>query len=193
MAETLRLFVSATQDLEPERALIGRAVAQLPVQIGIEIRRTPVRGASYEEIFELISNVDRLYFLIGDDITAPSGAEWFIAWRLERSIYPLWRTGLRTPAAQDFMRLYPHKWTQFETPDQLLRLVTLDLVQILQHPTNRYGLNVTELEMLNLHARRLRTGGDTRLPEPGGAEGGGVLLDIGHREPVEGVALDELR
>jgi hypothetical protein len=53
MAETLRLFVSATQDLEPERALIGRAVAQLPVQIGIEIRRTPVRGAAYEEIFEL--------------------------------------------------------------------------------------------------------------------------------------------
>jgi hypothetical protein len=192
MAETLRLFVSATQDLEAERAIIGRAVAQLPVQIGIEIRRTPARGAAYEEIFELISNVDRLYFLIGDDITAPSGAEWFIAWRLERSILPLWRVGVSTPAAQNFMRLYPDKWIQFETADQLMRLVTLDLVQILHHPTNRYGLSVTELELLNLHARRLRTGGNTPLPEPGGAEGGGVLLDIGHREPVQGVALDEL-
>jgi hypothetical protein len=192
MAETLRLFVSATQDLEPERALIGRAVAQLPVQIGIEIRRTPVRGAAYEEIFELISNVDRLYFLIGDDITAPAGAEWFIAWRLERSILPLWRVGRRTPAAQDFMRLYPDKWTQFETGNQLMRLVTLDLVQILQHPTNRYGLSVTELELLNLHARRLRADSPTPLPEPGGAEGGGILLDAGRREPVQGVALDEI-
>jgi hypothetical protein len=55
MAETLRLFVSATNDLDAERAVIGRAVAQLPVQIGIEIRRTPVRGADYETIHELVA------------------------------------------------------------------------------------------------------------------------------------------
>jgi hypothetical protein len=73
-----------------------------------------------------------------------------------------------------------------------MRLVTLDLVQILQHPTNRYGLSVTELELLNLHARRLRADSPTPLPEPGGAEGGGILLDAGRREPVQGVALDEI-
>ncbi|MEZ4677557.1 MAG: hypothetical protein R2932_25410 [Caldilineaceae bacterium] len=43
MAETLRLFVSATKDLEAERAVIGHAIAQLPIQIGIEIRRTQRR------------------------------------------------------------------------------------------------------------------------------------------------------
>jgi hypothetical protein len=190
MAETLRLFVSATNDLENERAVIGRAVAQLPIQIGIEIRRTPARGAAYEEIFELISNVDRVYFLMGEDITAPSGAEWFIAWKLERDLLPLRRMGPRTPAGQDFMRLYPGKWAAFTSNDELARIVSLDLIRILQHPTNRYGLSVTELELLNNHARRLDTVGRGALPEPGGAEGGGVLLDLGHREPIQGVALD---
>jgi hypothetical protein len=189
MAETLRLFVSATNDLEQERAILGRAVAQLPVQIGIEIRRTPVRGAAYEEIFELISNVDRVYFLMGQDITAPSGAEWLIAWKLERSLLPLRQVTRRTPAAQDFVRLYPAQWTPFATTDELFRIVTLDLLRILQHPTNRYGLNVAELELLNTHRQRLDRIQTNPRAEPGGAEGGGVLLDLGHREPITGVAL----
>lgn len=192
MAETLRLFVSATNDLEAERALIGRAVAQLPVQIGIEIRRTPARGAAYEEIFELISNVDRVYFLMGEDITAPSGAEWFLAWKLERSLLPLRLVSRRTPAAQDFMRLYPGKWAAFATGDELMRIVTLDLARILQHPTNRYGLSLTELELLSVHAHRIQSDAKPDFAEPGGAEGGGVLLDIGHREPLDGTALDEV-
>ena len=44
MAEILRLFVSATTDLEAQRSVIGRCVAELPTRIGIEIRRTPVRN-----------------------------------------------------------------------------------------------------------------------------------------------------
>ena len=89
MAETLRLFISATKDMEHERAVIGQAIAQLPVQIGIEIRRTPAEGAPYEDIYELIANCDRVYFIMGKDITAPAGAEWFLSWKLERSILPL--------------------------------------------------------------------------------------------------------
>jgi hypothetical protein len=192
MAETLRLFVSATNDLESERAQLGRAIAELPIQIGVEIRRTPARGAAYEEIFELVSNVDRFYFLMGKDITAPSGAEWFIAWKLERSVLPLRQEGSWTPAAHDFMRMFPGAWVPFQSGADLKRIVTQDLVRILHHPTNRYGLSVTELELLNVHARRLEAGRPTRPMEPGGAEGGGVLLDFGHREPLAGVALDEV-
>ncbi|MBX3014515.1 MAG: hypothetical protein KF832_23555 [Caldilineaceae bacterium] len=191
MAETLRLFVSATKDLEAERALIGRAVAELPVKIGIEIRRTPAVGAAYEDIYELIANCDRVYFLLGRDISAPSGAEWLIAWKLERAVLPLRLAGLPTPAGQDFVRLLPSGWQRFRTGDELYRLVTLDLLDILNHPKNRYGLNITELELLNLHRQRLKQVRTPRIDDPGGAEGGGVLLDLGHREPVMGVALDE--
>lgn len=191
MAETLRLFVSATKDLEAERASIGRAIAQLPVQIGIEIRRTPVEGAPYEDIYELIANCDRVYFLMGRDITAPSGAEWLIAWKLERSVLPLRLAGLPTLAGQDFVRLLPNGWKPFRHTQDIAQIVTMDLIDLLNHSTNRYGLTVTELELLAGHRRRLNALSSAQPAEPGGAEGGGVLLDLGHREPIDGVALDE--
>lgn len=196
MAEPLRLFVSATNDLEAERAAIGRALAALPVQIAIEIRRTPAAGAPIEEIHERIANVDRVYFLLGADITAPAGAEWFLAWKLERSLLALRRRtqGVRlTPAGQDFVRAAPVQWTPFADPAEAARIVALDVAAILQHPANRYGLSVLELEQLVLYAARLQRQAPTnaRRVDPGGAQGGGVLLDMGHREPLQGVALDE--
>lgn len=192
MAETLRLFVSATNDLEAERAVIGKAIAQLPVQIGVEIRRTPASGASIETIHELIANVDRFYFLMGQDITAPAGAEWFLAWKLERSILPLRCASRPTPAAQEFVRSVPLEWMPFRNAAELARIITLDVARILQHPRNRYGLTVSELELLSGHVERTRRSGLAAGGEPGGAEGGGILLDMGHREPLLGVALDEL-
>ena len=195
MAEKLRIFVSATNDLESERAVIGRVLAELPIEIGVEIRRTPAAGASYDDIFEMIANVDRVYFLLGQDITAPSGAEWHLAWKLERSVFPLRKPSRLTPAAQDFMRLASFAdWTLFRSSSELMRIVTLDLVRILNHPKNRYGLTMTELELLNRHGAKIRAstpapGGEA--DEPGGAEGGGILLDIGHGEPMEGTLLEE--
>ena len=59
MAETLRLFVAATNDLEVQRAVIGRAVADLPVQIGIEIRRSPALLPTLDEVFEKVSSARR--------------------------------------------------------------------------------------------------------------------------------------
>lgn len=192
MAEKLRLFVSATNDLETARAVIGRVVAELPVQIGVEIRRTPIQGASYDDIFELIANVDRVYFLLGRDITAPAGAEWQLAWKLERSILPLRAAVSWTPAAQEFHRNYPGKWTRFRSYTELGRLVTQDLVRILNHTTNRYGLSVTDFELLKLHASRVMKQARTVQQEPGGAEGGGVLLDTVHGDEFDDQIDDEL-
>ncbi len=154
MGEILRLFVGATADLEAERAVIGRAVAELPVQIGVEIRRSPAQLPTLDEIFEKIANVDRVYFLLGNDITAPAGLEWNLAWRLERSVLPLRRSPHPTPAAQEFTRLSPQPWTDFRTANELSNLITLDLARLLKHPANRYGLTLPELERLELYLRR---------------------------------------
>lgn len=192
MAEKLRIFVSATNDLEAARAVIGRAVAELPVQIGIEIRRTPAQGAAYDDIFELIANVDRVYFLLGRDITAPAGTEWYLSWKLERSIFPLRAVVPRTPAAQEFARSYLGEWTPFRSRLELTRLVTVDLARILQHPTNRYGLSVTDLELLQLHLARVLQHAPDLRGDPGGAEGGGVLLDTVHGDEFDDQFDDEL-
>jgi hypothetical protein len=192
MAEKLRLFVSATNDLEASRAVIGRAVADLPVQIGVEIRRTPLHGAAYDDIFELIANVDRAYFLLGRDITAPAGTEWYLGWKLERSIMPLVAVVRRTPAAQEFVRNFPGEWTRFRSHAELARLVTVDLIRILNHPSNRYGLTVHDLELLQLHKARIMKHAPDVSGEPGGAEGGGVLLDTVHGTEFDDQFDDEL-
>jgi hypothetical protein len=157
------------------------------VKIGVEIRRTPVGGASYDDIFELIANCDRVYFLLGRDITAPAGAEWHLAWKLERSVFPLRLVERRTPAAHEFMRGAFVEWQDFHSGADLAQIVTLDLVRILNHPTNRYGLTVPDLELLSLHARRVAHSAPAaaRGAEPGGAEGGGVLLDIAHGQETD--------
>jgi hypothetical protein len=191
MAEKLRIFVSATKDLDGERAIIGRALAELPVEIGAEIRRTPAEGASYDDIFELIANVDRVYFLMGSDITAPSGAEWQLAWKLERDVLPLRKPARLTPAAQDFVRPPLIEWKWFHTRRELWQIVTQDLVRILNNPKNRYGLSVTELELLALHGKRLRPREAAPVRVPGGAEGGGVLLDSGHEVFDDNLLLEE--
>ena len=192
MAEKLRLFVSATSDLETSRAVIGRAIAELPVHIGVEIRRTPVHGAAYDDIFELIANVDRAYFLLGRDITAPAGTEWYLGWKLERSILPMAAAVRRTPAAQEFVRNFPGEWTRFRSHTELARLITLDVIRILNHPTNRYVLSVNDFELLQLHKTRgLKQPVDV-VQEPGGAEGGGVLLDTVHGEEFGDQFDDEL-
>lgn len=195
MAETLRIFVSATNDLEGERAVIGRALAELPIQIRAEIRRTPATGAKHDDIYEQIANCDRVYFLLGQDITAPAGAEWHLAIELERSIFPL-RSDVRlTPAAQQFARNSFAEWITFGSPASLAQIVMLDLIRILNHPKNRYGLTMSDLELLGLHGERLKKQAAQRATatarEPGGAEGGGVLLDNMRKEPVDGVPIDE--
>lgn len=177
MAEILRLFVAATQDLEAQRAVIGRAVAELPVQLGIEIRRAPALLPTLDEIFEKIGNVDRVYFLLGNDITAPAGLEWNLAWRLERSVLPLRCSRKPTPAAQEFARLSPLPWQDFASDADLHRLIARDVARLLKHPANRYGITVPELERLERHLHRLARTSIAAGGEPGGAEGGGVLLD----------------
>lgn len=177
MAETLRIFVSTTQDLEAERGVIGKAIAELPVQLAIEIRRTPPLLPTYDEVFERVANCDRVYFLLGNDITAPAGLEWATAWRLERSVLLLRRSPKPTPAAQEFQRLSPLPWIDFRSATELARIVSLDVARLLKHPANRYGLLVAELERLEVYIRRLDRLQAALDKEPSGAEGGGVLID----------------
>ena len=215
MAEKLRIFVSATKDLEQERALAGRILAELPVQVGAEIRRSPAGGVDYDTLFELISNVDRVYCLLGRDITAPFGAEWELAIRLERTIIPFKLQGMRTQAGREFLRIAQAPWKTFYNSRHLGQRLGLDLIDTLLHPQNRYGLQLVEVEGLRQRRQEFLAQSDrirgVRKPrkeerglalplsplsappggvgEAGGAEGGGVILD-----PAEAQSLiaDEL-
>ena len=187
MAEKLRIFVSATKDLEQDRALVGRILAELPVQVGAEIRRSPAEGVDYDTLFELISNVDRIYCLFGRDITAPFGAEWQLAIRLERTIVPYKLQCMCTQAGREFLRIAHAPWKTFHSSRHLGQQIGLDLIDTLLHPENRYGLQLAEVEGLRQSRQQLMQGierliapsqlGARGVGEPGGAEGGGIILD----------------
>ncbi len=189
MAETLRLFVSATADLEAERSIVATTLASLPAHNKVEIRRTPVRGDTYDNIFENIANCDRVFFLLGQDITAPAGQEWYLALDLERQVIPLRKEGPMTPAGRSFLHGTTHlPWQVFRTASGLEQLVGTQLVRILLHPRNRYGLTWQERTLLRAH-RFAGTEGESI--EPGGAEGGGILLDERAPDTVIGAVLDQ--
>lgn len=189
MAETLRLFISATSDLEAERNLIGTTLAQLPAHNRVEIRRTPARGDTYSNIFEQIANCDRVFFLLGQDITAPAGQEWYLALELERQIIPLRKEVTMTPAGLSFLRGTLFKWQTFRHAADLEQIVGRNLVRTLLNPNNRYGLTMTERRLLQAHQFHSAPAEEESLPR--GAEGGGVLLDQRDPDTVVGVKLDE--
>jgi hypothetical protein len=184
MAEQLRIYVAATADLEPHRSIISHVLAHLPVQVGAEIRRCPPQGASYDDLFELISNVDRFYFLLGKDITAPAGTEWDLAIQLQRTIIPFRRRNPITPSGFLFLtrailQIPFSNWRFFETGVELARLVALELIKTLLHPENRYGLTTGEVLLLEQRRQTIDAGLWPR-PEDLPAdviEEGGVILD----------------
>lgn len=180
MGQVLRIFVGATNDLETERAVIGRSVAELPIKIGIEIRRTPPLLPTFDEIAQRLGDVDRVYFLMGNDITAPAGLEWHLAWRMGRSLLPLRSSTRPTPAANEFFRLAPVRWQDFHTQAQLARIISLDLARLLQQPANPFGLTVVDMERVAGYLRSLETKPLETMHTGGGAEGSAILIDTAH-------------
>ncbi len=184
MRQTLRIYVAATADLEPQRSIISHLLARLPVQVGAELRRCPPQGASYDDLFEAISNVDRFYFLMGKDITAPAGTEWDLAVELQRDILPLRRRNPITPSAflfitQAILQVPLSRWGFFQTDLELAQLVAQDLIDLLLHPENRYGLSSGEILLLEQTRLQIRAGqwpGIDDLP-PALLGEGGIILD----------------
>ncbi|HEY81138.1 MAG TPA: hypothetical protein EYP25_14080 [Anaerolineae bacterium] len=184
MAEKLRIYVAATADLEPQRSLVAHLLARLPVQAGAELRRCPPAGASYDDLFERISNVDRVYFLMGKDITAPAGTEWDLAMQLQRPTLPLRRRSPITPSAflfitQAILQVSLKDWRFFQSNLELAHIIAQDLIELLLHPQNRYGLTAGETLLLNQKLLDVKAGRWPQMEDlPTEVLGeGGVILD----------------
>lgn len=182
MPERFHLFVSAGPDLELEREVIGRVVAQLPVQLGWEIKRTPPPGEPRPADLTGVMQCDLFVFLMGQDIAAPVGIEWEAARRSGRRVAPLLRKGRRTPAATLFLREVQIEWQVFESAVELEKLVRAALVDVLLERAVDFKLTPGEWEALN-RIRQAEEGGKSRqegqaevMLEPAGAGGGGIIL-----------------
>ncbi len=76
MVDQVRLYISAAADLERERDLLGRSVSELPVQLGWLIHQSPRKNDILD--LDTVTRADIHLLLIGGDIRAPIGLEWYM-------------------------------------------------------------------------------------------------------------------
>jgi hypothetical protein len=183
MATQVRLFVSAGPAEDPVRELFGRALAELPVNVGWVIKRTPdVDSVPECHLFVVV---------LGADITAPVGLECWWARRTEKPVLAYAAAISRTPAGQVFYQdNITLDWTRF-TELAALRREFLQHVSrfLLAHP-DRYGLSIVEVETLRSFVATLEKApppsadaqkpqGELSVAKARGAGGGGVILAPG--------------
>ena len=80
MVDTFKLFISAADDLSPEREIIGHLVTEIPVTLGWQINLSPT-GKSLDNA-QLVMDADFHLIVIGEDIRAPVGYEWHVSRRV---------------------------------------------------------------------------------------------------------------
>ena len=173
MATQVRLFVSAGPEEEPAREQLGRALAELPVNVGWVIKRTPDVDAVPEcHLFVL---------LLGSDIWAPVGLELWWARRTEKPIVACRSDAVRTPAGQAFLQDNALlEWHRYDDLSMLRRTFLRDVSRFLLAHPDRYGITVIEAEMLRNFAARLEQSAPSPVAaETKGAAGGGVILAPG--------------
>lgn len=157
MRRAVRLYVSASADLEAERDLVGRLVAGLPVTLGWQIGRAALPGRESDEVTVHVApqDCDLYLFMLGRDITAPAGVEWDAAHAVQHPILALLKNVPRTPAGQVFQRLGIGQWTAYSSRAEFERIVRAWLVRQLLDGQERFGLVLTEVEALIALASRL--------------------------------------
>jgi hypothetical protein len=178
MATRVRIFISAAPTEDPARELLGRALAELPVNIGWVIKRTPdVDSVPECHLFAL---------MLGRDIWAPVGLELWWARRTEKPILAYAADASRTPAGQAFRQDNAFlDWRRYADLTALRRSFLRDICRFLLLHPDRYGVTVVEAETLRGFATQLEQSASTLLVgKATGAAGGGVILAPGKDIPT---------
>jgi hypothetical protein len=173
----VRLFVSAGPDQEPTREALGRALAELPINVGWVIKRTPD--------IDSVAECHLFLLLLGPDIWAPVGLELWWARRTEKPTLAYHADVLRTPAGQVFFKENAGlEWKGFANLPALRRQVLVDLSRFLLGHVDRYGLTLPEVGALHSFMTKLGTMEPVGAPAKAtGAGGGGIILAPGKDEP----------
>jgi hypothetical protein len=176
MPTQVRLFVSAAPDLDPARELLGRELAELPINVGWVIKRTPD--------VDSVAECHLFVILLGSDIWAPLGLELYWARRTEKPILSYKVAIPPTPAGHVFWQEnHDLGWTNFADLPALRRAFVRDIGRFLLEHSERYGLTLLEVETLTAYMHNLDQIARAKVPAKAtGAGGGGVILAPGKDE-----------
>ncbi len=148
MTRPIRLFVSSSPGLAPEREALGQAVAELPISIGWEIRHTPGAGEHTPEPLDFIEHCDLYVAVLGADFAAPMGLEWQRALGAAKPLLAYRKRVLYSPSAQTLLRQSGIEWVEFESPQELKTQVTQALTRALLDRGEEFGLHLDDIQAL---------------------------------------------
>ena len=148
MTASIRLFVSSSPDLAPEREALGQAVAELPVSVGWEIKHTPRPGEDAEEALSFLERCDLFLVVLGADFAAPMGLEWRRALSGGKRALAYRKRVLHSPSAQKLLGEWDVAWTAFETPQELKAHATQALARVMLDRGEEFGLHLDDVEGL---------------------------------------------
>ncbi len=148
MARPIRLYVSSSPDLAPEREALGRAVAALPISLGWEIRHTPLTGEPEGDSLSFVASCDLFIVLLGADFAAPMGSEWQAARRHQRRMLTFSKRLSRSPSAQWAFHQKGVTWNLFTSPAELEQLLIRRLARALLDIGEHVGLHLPDVERL---------------------------------------------
>lgn len=150
MVDTVKLYISAANDLLDERELIGHIVTEIPVTLGWQINHTPTGNKIVDE--ELILDADLHLLIFGEDIRAPIGYEWHLSRTTGRKPPFLIKEHTpRTIAGGDFLKRissYP-QLLHYSTLAEFRNIVLTNIGQHIIKHTDHFALKTLEFEEIS--------------------------------------------
>lgn len=193
MAKELLFYISAASDMATEREVLGRAVAEVPVDLPWRVVQSPAGNGPVD--FEAVVEADIHILVMGSDIRAPVGLEWQVARRYGRRPRAYLKSDvLRTPAAGDFIRLVREvqPWVPFADAAGLRRQILLAIADYLLEVAPAYALSPEEMMRLREWREHLETTIEAVDEETrGGAGDSAILISRERFEPTGGIIIGD--
>lgn len=191
MVDSAVIYISASSDLQTERDLLSKSITEIPVTLGWQIHLSPIREKQVDN--KAVEEADIHMVLLGSDIRAPVGFEWYLARLAGRYPILLSKSGIsRTLAAQDFFRNLANiqTWQSYENYDSLRRIALMSISRILLSESNYFELSTTEIEQLSDLMMELKKSDLDSLGELiGGTGEDSVILSPERYVPSNGVLI----
>ena len=179
MTRSIRLFVSSSPGLAPEREALGQAVAELPISIGWEIKHTPRPGEDVRDPLAFVETCDLYLLVLGADFAAPMGLEWRQAQGTGRPLLAYRKRVLHSPSAQSILRQASVAWADFESPQDLKTQATQALARMILDRAEDFGLHLDDIEPLLALVQATEEETPAESDRRRGAGRGGVILGRG--------------
>lgn len=191
MVDIFKLYISAANDLQIERDLLSRSVTEIPVTLGWQINLSPLGEKMVDE--NIITDADMHILILGTDIRAPIGFEWYLSRSLGRRPVFFRKKGItRTLAASEFVRSFSHydNWLTFDNLADLRYQALNHIGQSILDQADYYALKHKEYEKLSTFMKDLE---DKQLEQFDGVNGGAgansVILSRERFTPKGGVLI----